>query len=140
LVVKAYQLVARGDQARPRVEAPQVDHTQPLHAERAKVGRDLGTQLRWLLSGDEHAVGGTLGAGLGDQDQVVGVRRQGRPDEGVGLPVELSGVDVVDARADRLAQDVGSRFRLSFQLHRAEADPGDDVPCQLRGTTGSRHE
>ena len=59
-------------------------------------------------------------------------------------PVELGGVDVVDAQVDRPAEDgdgpVAVAWRAehtrSGQLHRPEADAGDGVAGEVGGTSG----
>ena len=119
LVVEVDQLVALGEDAGRGVEAAQVDHADPFDAERGEVGLDLGAQLRRALGGDQRAVGVPGGPDLAHQDKVVGVGRQRGADQGVAVAVELRGVDVVDARADRLAQDRQRRVPVAGGRARA---------------------
>ena len=140
LVVDVDELVALGDDAGGGVQAAQVDHVEPLDPERGQVGLDLGAQLLRALGRDQAAAGVPLRADLAHQGQVVGVGRQRGADERVAVAVELRGVDVVDAGADRLPQHRQRRVPVrvpGLELHRAEADPGDHPPRQPRGAARS---
>ena len=89
-----------------REHGPQVDDLENIEAEVAQVVVD---RLRQLL-GREGRVPGfvvpTPGADLGDDHEVVGVGRQRFADQLVRnvRPVEVAGVDVVDAALNRFAQ------------------------------------
>ena len=140
LVVEVNQLVALGDDAWRDVHPAHVDHADLIDPERGQVGLDLGAQLLRPLGRDEAAAGVPFRPDLAHQHQVVGVGRQRGADERVAVAVELRGVDVVDARADRLPQHRERRVPVrvpALQLHRAEADAGDRPPRQPRGAARS---
>ena len=137
LVVEVNQLIPVGDDAGGGVQAAQVDDVEPLDAERGEVGLDLGAQLLRALPGDELAAAVAVGPDLGHQDQVVGVGRQRVADEGVAAVVELRGVDVVDARADRLSQDGERRAPVGAPCSSCIAPKpmrATARPASLRGT------
>lgn len=85
-------------------------------------------------------VGG--GADLADDEDVV-LGAQRLPDDLVGeaVPVELGGVDVVDAQLDGAAQQRDGRGAVRVQagqLHRAESDTRDVPAEEPSGAAGAR--
>ncbi len=103
----------------------------------------LGAQFVGLLCGDASARLVTARTDLADQSQVGRIRVQCLADEFVGHvgPVELCGVDVVDAKVDGPAED-GERFIMvarraedtgTGELHGAVADAADMERAQREG-------
>ena len=120
---------------RLRVEHPKIGRGQLVDSERSQVLFQARAQLLWLLGGYPPPGVVSRAADLGDQRHVGRIRVQGLADEfvGDGGPVELRGVDVVDAQFDcpaqhcerlvpvpRRSEDTGAG-----QLHGAETDASD---------------
>jgi hypothetical protein len=99
-----------GERARLRpVETaePQVDHVERVEPEAAQVAVHLLAQLLGAAGRRPAALLVAAGADLGDEVQVVRVRRERLADDLVGdvRAVVVGGVDVVDAQLDGRAQD-----------------------------------
>jgi hypothetical protein len=96
-----------GERGHARHDA-QVHHAEMVAAELAQVLLDLAAELSGRGPGSPLARRVAGRADLGDDDQVVRIRRERRVDQLVGGPergeVEGGGVDVVDAEFDSAAQ------------------------------------
>jgi hypothetical protein len=127
---------------------PKVDDIEGVEVEPLQVVVHLLAQLSRGPREHPAAGGVPYRADLGDDAQVIRVRRERLADDLVGDvgPVEVSRVDVVDAEFDRGAQDgdrlgpVGRRPEDpgAGQLHRAEPDPADGLVAQLECAAGMR--
>ena len=127
---------------------PQVDGVEGVDPEPLQVVVHLLAQVG--RGPREHPAAGGVAhrADLGDDAQVIRVRRERLADDLVGdvRPVEVGRVDVVDAELDRGAEHgdrlgpVGRRPEDpgAGQLHRAEPDPGDGLVAQLECAAGER--
>ena len=127
---------------------PQVDRVEGVDPEPLEVVVDLLAEVG--RGPREHPAAGLVAhrADLGDDEQVIRVRRERLADDLVGdvRPVEVGRVDVVDAELDRGAEHrdrlgpVGRRPEDpgAGQLHRAEPDPGDGLVAQLECAAGER--
>ena len=117
------------------VHEPQVHHRELVDAERAQVSLDVLAEVGEL--GERQPAAGIVAAAadLADQCQVRRIGMQGLADQFVGHvgPVELGGVDVVDAEFDGPPQH-GQRLvaiarrperPATRKLDGAEADAGD---------------
>jgi hypothetical protein len=112
----------------------EVDGGKGGDAERSEVLLDVMAELSRFLGGEDLAVPVPPGTDLADQDQVLGVGEERLANELVHhiRPVELGGVDVVDATVDCLAQHgeclvavVGwPEHTRPREAHRPEADGG----------------
>src|SRR5215472_3089688 len=85
----------------------EVDDVEDLEAEVLEVLKHLGSQVRRFERWVPAAVWAAPGADLGDDAQVRRIRVQRFPDEFVDYagPVEVTGVDVRDAKVDGFAQN-----------------------------------
>ena len=114
-----------------------VDDVECLQAQVAEVVFDTGGQVFGRDGRLPRFVGRAAGAELGDDDQLRRVWVQGLPDDLVSdvRPVEVGGVNMVDAGGDGLAKDGDGTLSVprrsphtaAGQLHRAVAYPLD---CQ----------
>lgn len=135
LVIQRYDVVAGSDEARALVRSAEVDHGYLLQAERREVEVDLLPQLlRSLCEGQRDRCVHPACTDLAHDHEVVRVWVQGGADVRVdrGVPVERSGVEVVDSELDGAVED---RARCGgvdvFELHRAVPDPRDLVLPEL---------
>jgi hypothetical protein len=127
-----------------------VAHSLPVGAyhQGAQVGFDTGAELLGPLGRDPAAAGVSFGADLADQHQVLGVGAEGGADQLVGhaVPVELGGVDVIDAELHGPAQHGQSSVPVPWrtphprpgELHGAEADACHLPPGELGRSAGCR--